>query len=193
MAIIKSIFVFLTIVAAGTISGGLAGAENEPPLEGDVLPEIALQAPQNPLHREYLGLKTGGTFKIPQIKADILIIEIFSMYCPHCQREAPTVNNFYQKIQNDVNLKDKVKMIGIGIGNSDFEINFFRKKYNIPFPLFSDSDFIIHKKIGEVRTPYFIGIKITTAQNHHVFYSQLGGPKDSRQFLEKMLQTADVK
>lgn len=193
MAMIKTILVCLTILAAMTVSGGSAGAENRPPLAGDVLPEIVLPTSQNPLHREYLGLKTGGTFKIPQIAADIVIIEIFSMYCPHCQREAPTVNDFYQKIQNDINLKDKVKMIGIGVGNSDFEINFFRKKYDIPFPLFSDADFIIHKKVGEVRTPYFIGIKITDAENHHVFYSQLGGPNDSRQFLEKMLQNAGVK
>jgi len=192
-AMTKKILVCLTIVAAVIVSCGQAAAESGPPCIGDILPEFALPVPQNPLHREYLGLKAEGVFNIPQIDADIVIIEIFSMYCPHCQREAPTINDFFQNIQSDINLKDRVKIIGIGVGNSDFEINFFRKKYDIPFPLFSDTDFVIHKKLGEVRTPYFIGIKITDVENHNVFYSQLGGPNDSRQFLEKLLQNTGLK
>ena len=75
----------------------------------------------------------------------------------------------------------------------DFEINFFRKKYAIPFPLFSDKDFIIHKKLGEVRTPYFIGIKLAGNGDHTIFYSQLGGPKDSRQFLENLLKGSGLR
>jgi peroxiredoxin len=192
-SMIKTILVWLTIIVAITVLSGVAIAENRPPQVGGFLPDIVLPVPQNLLHVEYLGIETKGSFKIPQIAADTVIIEIFSMYCPHCQREAPTVNDFYEKIEADINLKDKVKMIGIGVGNSEFEVNFFRKKYNIPFPLFADADFSIHKLLGEVRTPYFIGIKITEAENHQVFYSQLGGPHDSRQFLEKMLQDTAVK
>jgi peroxiredoxin len=190
---IRTTLVCLIFVAAMTVCSGVALAENRPPQIGGVLPEIVLPVPQNPVYVEYLGIETKGSFKIPQIAADIVIIEIFSMYCPHCQREAPTVNAFYDKIEADINLKDKVKMIGIGVGNSEFEVGFFRKKYNIQFPLFADADFNIHKKLGEVRTPYFIGIKIIDAENHQVFYSQLGGPEDSRQFLKKMLSTAAIK
>ena len=168
-------------------------ADGNPPLKGDALPEILLPIPQDQDHREYLGLDGNGFFQIPRIQAQIVIIEIFSMYCPHCQREAPNINNFYHQLESDPALKGKVKIIGIGVGNSDFEVNFFRKKYAIPFPLFSDADFMIHKKIGEVRTPYFFGIKITGSGEHTIFYSQLGGPKDSRQFLENLLQGTGLK
>ena len=189
----KKPLIYMAILVMMSVCEGVGIAEIQPPQAGGVLPEILLPVPAVALHREYLGLNAGGTFTIPEIKADIVIIEIFSMYCPHCQREAPTVNDFYQKIQNDTSLKDRVKIIGIGVGNSDFEVNFFGKTYNIPFPLFADADFVIHKQIGEVRTPYFIGIEITDAANHRVFYSQLGGPNDARQFLEKMLQHARAK
>jgi hypothetical protein len=58
---------------------GLVVAKS-PPKTGGVLPEINLPAPKDLGQRNYLGLLGGGLFKIPQIKADAVIIEIFSMY-----------------------------------------------------------------------------------------------------------------
>jgi len=161
--------------------------------EGGTMPEISLPVPQLPEYRTYLGLGDEGEFNISKIKAEVLIIQIFSMYCPHCQREAPSVNNLYQKIENDKNLKDKVKMIGIGVGNSDFEVIFFRKTYNVLFPMFSDPDFSIHKKIGEVRTPYFICIRINKDKTHRIFYSKLGPVQDADAFLDLISQQLQLK
>ena len=85
-------------------------------------------------------------------------------------------------------LKERVKLIGIGVGNTDFEVNFFRKTYNIKFPLFSDGDFVIHQALGEVRTPYFLGVRIDSDGIGQVFYSRLGGPGgDAQRFMERIL------
>jgi hypothetical protein len=51
-----------------------------PPQKGGVLPEIDLPVPKDPTHRNYLGLSGDDPFQIPQIKAEVVIIEIFSMY-----------------------------------------------------------------------------------------------------------------
>jgi len=52
----------------------------QPPPEGGILPEIVLMVPENPSQQEYLGLDATHEFKIPQIHAQVVIIEIFSMY-----------------------------------------------------------------------------------------------------------------
>ena len=162
-------------------------AETSPPAEGGSLPELILQSPTDPDHFRILGLSNQPTFTIPQINASIVIIEIFSMYCPHCQSEAPRINDLYQKILKTPKLKDAVRMIGIGVGNSKFEVEFFRKTYSVPFPLVPDGKFTIHKQLGEVRTPYFIAVRINPDKTHRVFYSKLGAIDNPDQFL-KMIE-----
>ncbi|MDY6793413.1 MAG: redoxin domain-containing protein [Thermodesulfobacteriota bacterium] len=187
---IKFILLYILVFLASSIYP--AYLYGSPLTEGNELPDMELTIPKNQGHQQYLGLTGEGTFKVPQIKAKVVIIEILSMYCPHCQREAPTINEFYRKIENSKKLKGKVKLIGIGAGNSSFEMGVFQKKYDVPFPLFPDGDFLIHQKIGEVRTPYFIALKITDKGKAIIFYSQLGGPKNAQQFLNRLLKRSGL-
>jgi hypothetical protein len=55
-------------------------AASQPPPEGGVLPNIELPVPEKPYYRQYLGLDQKSVFSIPEIKAEVVIIEIFSMY-----------------------------------------------------------------------------------------------------------------
>ena len=179
---------FFLVMCACTAFAGIA-----PPPEGGLLPEIVMTVPNNLDHQKYLGLSGEGFFTIPKIKAKVVIVEIFSMYCPFCQAEAPSLNKLYEKIENDNKLKDRFKLIGIGSGNTTFEIEHFRNTYKIPFPLFPDDDFSIHKKIGEVRTPYFFAIEINEDGTHRILYSKQGRLKDHDQFINMLIQRAGLK
>ena len=167
-------------------------AAESPPVKDDTLPEINLTIPSKHSYRSYLGLPASGFFKIDEIKARVVIIEIFSMYCPHCQSDAPRVNELYRMIEKNPDLKDKIKLIGIGAGNSPYEVEIFRETYDIPFPLFADGDFSIHTVLGGVRTPYFIGVRINDDGTHQIFYSKPGGVNKADQFLEMMLRLSGL-
>jgi peroxiredoxin len=168
-------------------------AANPPPSKGGVLPVINLPIPKNAAEKTYLGLSGDSLFKIPQIKSKVVVIEIFSMYCPYCQKDAPGVNELYNLIESNPETKNKIKLVGIGAGNSPYEVDVFKKTYAVPFPLFPDKDFTIHKAVGEVRTPFFIVVKINEDGTHQVVHSQLGGYPGAQPFLELVMNASGLK
>jgi thiol-disulfide isomerase/thioredoxin len=171
----------------------IGAAENNPPKVGSVFPEIELLKPNNPDHLKYLGLSGSGFFKVQQVKSDVVIVEIFSMYCPYCQAEAPNVNRLYASIEGNPALKNKIKIIGIGINNSLFETDIFKKKYKVEFPLIPDGDFKLHKIMGQVRTPYFIVVKLSGGKSPEVIYSRLGALENNDLFLAQIIKSAGLK
>jgi peroxiredoxin len=186
-------FCCIAIITVCTFAYSLSWA-GSPPVVGGMLPDIKLSMPKELADKNYLGLGIFGfgSFTIPEIKANVVIIEIFSMYCPYCQREAPNVNRLYEKIEQNAALKGKIKIIGIGVGNTSYEVSTFKKKYSVPFPLFADADYVIHKMLGEVRTPYFIGVKLNPDGSHQVIYSKLGEFEGVDQFLSTIMRLSGL-
>ncbi len=77
----KIIFKFLIAGIVGIIVvPGFGGADTQPPAEGGVLPSIDLAVPQSTEYQQYLGIDGKKSFTIPEIKAEVVLIEIFSMY-----------------------------------------------------------------------------------------------------------------
>ena len=169
----KQVTVMIAIMFILTFTAALYAA-TQPPQVGGTLPDMKLQ-------------------KLDDSKAQVLIIQIFSMYCPYCQKDAPNVNRFFGLIENNPQLKGKIKLIGIGAGNSQFEVNTFKKKYKVAFPLIPDGDFKIHKIVGEVRTPYFMVMKLNSSKKLEVVYSRLGAHENVEAFLAEVVKLGDVK
>ena len=64
---------------------------------------------------------------------------------------------------------------------------------NISFPIFPDEDFRIHKALGEVRTPFFIAIKMDGERAPEIIHTHLGGLTDARAFLDLMVEAYGIK
>jgi peroxiredoxin len=118
---------------------------------------LVLPAPADRGEQAYLGLDTTGDFALRDIKAQVVLIEVFDMYCPHCRHEAPNVNRLYRRIADDPDLAGRIKLIGIGVGNTAYEVNLFRKTFNVEFPLFTDRSRQLARQLEVRQTPTFIG------------------------------------
>ena len=101
------------------------------------------------------------------------------------------MNELYRDIEQQ-NLKDKIKMIGLAIGNTPADVKYYKKKYKVPFPLFSDEDESVHQALGNLKAPYFIGVRNDGDGSNKIFYSKLGGFKNPDKFLALMLKLSGI-
>jgi len=133
-------------------------------------PVFELPIPQNDAQRNYLGISGLGKFKITEIKSPVIIVEFFNTDCLYCRNSALKLNELYLAIQDRADLKEKIKIIGIGVNNASREVELFRARYKVLFPLFPDQYDTISSKVGVKQLPTFIGVKNNddgTAENFY--------------------------
>ena len=160
------------------------------PAEGEMFPELKLPVPQKMEQREYLNADR-DPFALSAVDSEVLIVEIFNFYCPHCQKEAPNVNALYKAISASPEMKSRIKVLGIGAGNSAHEVNAFRDLFRIEYPLIPDGDFTAHKALGQVPTPYFFVLWKKPA-GWLVVYSRAGSIGDPSAFLQLVRTRTDI-
>ena len=78
---------FKVLIIAWFVVGFLlapAAAVQQGKSYGDLcFPQIGSEADQ-----KYLGVKGSGSFRLDQIEAPYLVLEVMRTSCPHCQKEA---------------------------------------------------------------------------------------------------------
>jgi hypothetical protein len=75
LAIALVVWAILSTAAAAATAG-----EHSPPAVGGGLPEFTLPPPADAGKRAYLGLAEGRPFSIPEIKAEVVVVEVFNRY-----------------------------------------------------------------------------------------------------------------
>jgi len=102
------------------------------------------------------------------------------------------VNELYQAIQGRPDLKERMKIVGVGAGNSEFEVQQFREKYRIPFPLVPDKYNKVAQALKVSSTPTFVGVRVQAGGGAKEFYSQTGPLGKVPEFLEKMVSLSGL-
>jgi len=191
----KTRVLILGIIGALVLCGHvIASAKDKPQVDVGILSHAALAPPERSDEKAYLGLASGKAFSLPQIAGDVLIVEIFSMYCPICQREAPKVNELHKMLEKDPALKGKYKILGIGIGNTPFEVDVFRKKFEVTFPLVPDEDYTLEKAFSEkLRTPTFVVLKKDKGKGLKLVDVHVGNIEDMGKYLRDVAQAGNRK
>ncbi len=126
---------------------------------GEAFPEVSLKTPAQAKDRTYLGLSGGDHFRIQDLKAKIILVEILNVYCTACQNQAPLYNQLFALIRSKPDTRNQIKMIGIAAGNDDEEVKNFRDHFQVPYPIIPDPQYVLHAATGGGPTPFSIIVR----------------------------------
>ncbi len=163
--------------------------------KGDLFPGIAIPAPESLADRQYLGLDDKQTFRVADIHADLVLVEILNVHCPHCQRQTQPYNALYARLQADPKTQGRVKIVGFAVGNDLKEVEAFRADFGVVFPVIPDPDFRMHRAIGSSRTPFSLYVRLDVAHADAVVAgTHLGVDENGDALLARLrqLQTLDL-
>jgi hypothetical protein len=108
--------------------------------------KFTLPTPDSEQTRTYLGLDAMKPFKVSDIKAQIVVIELMNSLCQVCQANTPKMNEIYKTIQADSNLAD-VKVIAIALYDQKPGLEIFREHFKTLFPVLLDEDLDISRSM----------------------------------------------
>lgn len=150
---------------------------------GQPFPDTAIAAPDTQAGADYLGLpKAAKTFKVADVKSPYVLIQLFNAYCTHCMGEAPEMQRFFSQVTAGA-LKDKLKIMAVGMGNTPFEVKLFREKYKLTMPMSTDQEYVMHGLMGNPGTPSYVLVKNAGGKST-VVYSLEGRFNSAGEFIE---------
>jgi peroxiredoxin len=179
-------------VMRGIRGVGFSGDPAKPSADVRPLPVFELPVPEGTADRTYLGISGTGTFKVADISARVLIIEVLDFDCPYCRNAAPMIEEVYRQIEGREDLRDRIKIIGIASGNSPYEVGLFKEKYHVSFPLFADGERRAARSFHVLGTPTFIAARIKKKGTAERFYLYLGSFEHPSQFLADIVKRSGM-
>jgi peroxiredoxin len=120
----------------------------------DYFPSCRLTLLDYAKDRKYLQIKHNKKcFSLQDVKSEYIFIELYNELCSGCLQEVKHYKDFYRLLNANNLLKDKVVMVGIGVGSKRRNVVKFRKEKNILFPLFADEHGEIFRCLGNPTMP----------------------------------------
>ncbi len=174
----------VVVLLFSLIPGGAFGGQG--PKAGSDLPELAMDAPASAKDAAYLGIGEKKQFKIKDVAAKLIVLEILGVYCPQCHKQRPHINRLFHRVAKDADLSKKVKFLGVAAGAAPMEAAYYSKQSKAPYPVLPDEKFVIHKRLGEPRTPY----NMVVAADGRVLFAHLGAIKDMNAFFSTLKKLA---
>jgi len=81
-----------------------------------------------------------------------VVLIFWASWCPHCRKEAPRVEQFYQKN------KDAIAVIGVNVREDKETAAAFVKKENLSYPVVLDPDNTIARSYGVQGIPAIVSL-----------------------------------
>jgi len=121
---------------------------------GDTFPACRVAVLNGDRDREYLGLpKEARWLELSDVSARFVLIQLYNTMCNDCVAETRMLSRFFTKVEADPVLAGQLKIIGLGVYDSNRAVMQFRKRRKVAYPLFSDKDGQIFECLGQARLP----------------------------------------
>lgn len=157
---------------------------------GNPFPEVTLALPDDPELKNYLGIENPAAFTLSEIRGELVLVEFLNVHCPHCQMQAPAYNELFKELAAG---QEKIRLLGIAVGNLPREVDAFRQAYAVRFPIVADPGFAIWRAIDGTATPYTVYVRQTkSGQPGIVAGTHLGLNTRYRALQAELIKLADL-
>jgi len=155
---------------------------------GDPFPDFTVD---NTLSREnsaYLKMPYKGKVQLSKIPHEVIILEFLNVYCHTCRMQVSIFNELKSAIAKDPDLRDKVCLLGLAVGNSLQEIADFTTEFGVQYPVLSDQDKTLFNSTGNIRgTPHTYVIR--RDDRGFIVDYHAGGVSSADRYLESIRHT----
>jgi len=121
---------------------------------GDPFPDCRVAVLNGDEDREYLGLpKEAKWLALSDLNAHFVLIQLYNTMCSDCVAETKMLTRFYKTVEEDPVLSGHLKIIGLGIYDTNQDVVRYRKHYDVAYPLFSDKNGQVFECLGQAQLP----------------------------------------
>lgn len=121
---------------------------------GEDFPDCRVAVLSGDADREYLGLPSDAKWlSLSDLNARFVLIQLYNTMCHDCVNETKMLTRFFKRVEADPVLSGQLKIIGLGIYDSNHDVVRFKKHYDVLYPLFSDKHGQIFECLGQAELP----------------------------------------
>jgi peroxiredoxin len=123
---------------------------------GDLFPPLSFSNLFTTEDKKYLGDGKKEILSSDDIQAEVLVVNFLNTNCIYCIKSLPSFNRIFQRIEQDQGLSKRIKIIGIGVGDTRMEVAVFKEQHAVPYPIIPDSEFEAHKAVHQPTVPFIV-------------------------------------
>lgn len=166
---------------AGQALAGQALPSGSLPAPGQTLPTLSLKVPVFGQDAGELGVAGKKTFRLQDVKAKVIVLEVIGVYCSECAKQVRSFNTLYARLARRIQ-SGEVRMFGLAAGGTDLEVESLRKTGIYKYPLVADENYKNHKLLHEPKTPF----TMLVTPGGKVLYVHLGIDDDIEDLLARI-------
>jgi peroxiredoxin len=159
--------------------GATALAADVEPTVGQTV-KVKFPKPMSDEDAKYLGLDKAEEFTLKDVKAPYLLVEQFSTTCSHCMAQAPVMNTLFSRVQEDPQLKDKVKFVAVGQGSDESALKMWKAFHKVQFALIPDPK----STLGDALNFHPYPVTMVLDKNGKIVFLHVGGFESADEVLK---------